>query len=73
MIKLIDNFKFCPRCQKKLRKIGDGLIDCPYCGFHYYLKPAVTNALILENSQGEILLTKRKHLPKKKFVQFYGT
>jgi len=67
MIKQIDNFKFCPRCQKPLAKIGDGLINCQNCDFHFYLKPSLTTALILENSKKEILLTKRRYPPKKNY------
>ena len=69
---LADYFKYCPRCRKAINKINNGLVNCPSCGFHFYLKPALTTALILENSKGEILLTKRKYLPKKNYWDLPG-
>lgn len=69
---LADYFQFCPRCKNKIKKINPGLIDCQFCGFHFYLKPALTTALILENDKGEILLTKRKHPPKKNYWDLPG-
>lgn len=62
---MISKFRFCPNCKKPLKKLTNRLIDCTNCEFHFYLSPASTNALILENQKGEILLTKRKFLPKK--------
>lgn len=67
-----NTFKFCPKCKNKLDYKSNRLIDCTSCGFHYYLKPALTTALILENLKGEILLTKRKHPPKKNFWDLPG-
>lgn len=69
---LADYFKYCPACKKLINKINGGLIDCPTCGFHFYLKPALTTALILENSRREILLTKRKYSPKKNYWDLPG-
>ena len=66
------NFKYCPNCKQQLKKIVNGLIDCSRCHFHFYLKPALTTALILKNSKGEILLTQRKHLPKKNYWDLPG-
>jgi len=53
-------FKFCPRCRKKLRHLSERLLDCPFCGFHFYLNPSLTNAVIFENKKKELLLVKRK-------------
>jgi len=72
MRKQIDHFRFCPECKNMLRHIGEGLIDCPSCGFHFYLKPSLTTALILENSKGEIFLSKRKNPPKKNYWDLPG-
>ncbi len=58
-------FTFCPSCQSKLTHVTNRLLNCNRCGFHFYLNPAITNALILENKKGEILLVKRKYPPKK--------
>lgn len=62
---MISKFRFCPACKNSVTSPAERLINCDNCGFHLYLSPASTNALILENSKGEILLTKRKHAPKK--------
>lgn len=64
---MISKFRYCPNCKNPLEKIGDRIINCKNCGFHFYFNPASTNALILENNKGEILLTKRKFPPKKGF------
>ncbi len=65
-------FSFCPKCGRPLVSGRERLIDCKKCGFHLYLSPASTNALILENERGEILLTKRKLKPKKGFWDLPG-
>ncbi|MFN4212614.1 MAG: NUDIX hydrolase [Microgenomates group bacterium] len=69
---MISKFKFCPNCKGKLKKIGLRLLDCQSCGFHFYLNPCPTNALIIENNKGEILLVKRKLPPKKNFWDLPG-
>lgn len=71
-MKPISAFQFCPRCQKPLKKISSRLVDCQSCGFHYYFAPAITNAAIIENKKGEILLVKRKFSPKKGFWDLPG-
>src|SRR4030042_3445554 len=62
-----NTFKFCPKCKNKLKQSfnlpAGRLVDCSSCGFHFYINPAVTNAVILENERGEILLVKRKSKP----------
>lgn len=71
-MKLISAFKFCPSCKTPLKKLNNRLVDCQRCGFHYYFNPAVTNAAIIENEKGEILLVKRKFPPKKGFWDLPG-
>jgi len=71
-MKVVNAFKFCPRCQKPLKKTSNRLIDCLSCGFHFYFAPAVTNAAIIENKKGEILLVQRKNHPKKGFWDLPG-
>ena len=62
---MVNKFKYCPNCKTKLQKINNRLIDCLKCGFHFYLNPVPTNALIIENKRGEIILVKRKINPQK--------
>lgn len=66
-----DTYKFCPRCGNKLEPSKESL-QCISCGFHFYLNPAPTNAIILENDKKEILLVKRKFEPKKGFWDTAG-
>ena len=64
-------FKYCPNCKANI-KMSNRLIDCTLCGFHFYISPAPTNGLILENEKGEILLVKRKVSPKKGYWDIPG-
>lgn len=65
-------FQYCPNCKGKLKITNQKILDCPACGFHFYLNPVPTTAIILENKNGEILFTKRKFLPKKGFWDLPG-
>lgn len=58
-------FKFCPKCKGNLKEENKSLLICKKCGFHFYLNPKPTTALILENDKREILLTNRKINPQK--------
>ncbi len=58
-------FRFCPHCSHKITQSYNRLIDCTYCGFHYYFAPALANGVFIKNEKGEILLAKRKNDPKK--------
>ena len=75
---MIDKFKYCPNCKAKIKlsnrpaSPAGRLIDCTFCGFHFYINPAPTNGLILENEKGEILLVKRKYPPKKGYWDIPG-
>lgn len=65
-------YKFCPKCGNPANKKLPNLLICTNCGYNYYLNPAPTNAIILENELGEILLVKRKFEPKKGFLDLPG-
>jgi ADP-ribose pyrophosphatase YjhB (NUDIX family) len=58
-------FQYCPTCKEKLKITNQKILDCSACGFHFYLNPVPTTAIILENKNGQILFGKRKFLPKK--------
>lgn len=68
---MINKFKYCPNCKANI-KVYNRLIDCTSCGFHFYFNPSPTNGLILENEKGEVLLVKRKYLPKKGYWDIPG-
>ena len=65
-------YKFCPKCGSEAEKKAGNLLVCPSCSFNFYINPSPTNAVILENSQGEILLVKRKFEPKKGYLDLPG-
>lgn len=55
----------CLKCGYLMNKQDRNLFICPQCDFHYYENPRPTDAVIMENKKGEILLVKRAHPPKK--------
>lgn len=65
-------FRYCPNCSKPINQKGRKSIECASCGFTFYFSPASTNALIIENDKGEILLTKRKFEPRKGYWDLPG-
>lgn len=67
-----ENIKFCPRCKGNLERKSERLLTCNLCGFDYYIDPQPTNAAILTNKKGEILLVKRKLDPKKGYWDLPG-
>ncbi len=58
-------FKFCPFCKGKFLEKGPNLLECESCGFKFYINPKPTTAVVLENSEGKILLVKRNSEPYK--------
>lgn len=64
-------FQRCPSCGDEL-SIRKDLITCTRCKFHLYNNPRPTNGVIFENDKREILLVKRKFLPKKGFWDIPG-
>ncbi|MBI2641547.1 NUDIX domain-containing protein [Candidatus Roizmanbacteria bacterium] len=66
------SYQFCPKCTKKLTKRSPSLYVCKNCGFHLYENPRPTNAVILENENGEILFIKREFPPKKNYWDLPG-
>ena len=58
------DFVYCPQCATPFEK-KDEYLFCPECKLQYYINPKPTNAVLLKNSHGKILLVKRKHDPGK--------
>lgn len=56
---------FCPYCGTKYEKIKTNPHLCGYCHREYYINPHPCNAVIAENSKGEILFVRRRDEPKK--------
>ncbi len=61
--RVMEEFKFCPKCAGKLEKKRFNMLKCKACCFEWYQNPIPCNAAILENEKGEILLIKRKWPP----------
>lgn len=68
----MDIYRFCPKCGSRAERKLPNLLICPNCGYDFYINPASTNAVILENSKGEILIVKRKFEPKKGYLDLPG-
>src|SRR5688500_6478317 len=65
-------YKFCPKCGSEAQRKLSNLLVCKNCDYNFYLNPASTHAIILENSKGEILLVKRKFEPMKGALDLPG-
>lgn len=65
-------FQYCPVCKTELKKPETNLVVCPTGDFSYYFNPSPCNGIILKNSQGEVLLVKRKFEPQKGCWDFTG-
>lgn len=68
----MNEYNFCPKCGGKTEQKLHNLLICKVCGYNFYINPAPTSAVILENSKGEILLVKRKFEPKKGMLDLPG-
>lgn len=62
----------CLQCGHLTKKVHANVHICTNCNFHYYENPRPTNAVILENEKGEILLVKRARPPKKDYWDLPG-
>ncbi len=65
-------YQFCPKCGSDTERKLPNLLVCKNCTYNYYLNPAPTSGLIIENSKGEIMLVKRALEPKKGFLDIAG-
>jgi NAD+ diphosphatase len=65
-------YQFCPKCGSKAERKLPNLLICSKCSYNFYLNPSPTNAIIIENASGEILIAKRKFDPKKGFLDLPG-
>lgn len=66
------HFNFCPRCKGEVEQVKEFELVCKNCSFHIYLNPIPCNALIIENSRGEILLIIRRYDPGKGMLDLPG-
>lgn len=66
------DFSFCPKCAGPFEKKDKNLLLCEKCGLRYYVNPHPCNAVIIENTQHEIMLIERKIDPKKGMLDLPG-
>jgi mutator protein MutT len=66
-------FKYCPKCgSSEFHFDGDRSFKCAHCKFHFYINSSAAVAVIIENPNGEILLTIRAHNPNKGYLDLPG-
>jgi len=65
---LAEYFHHCPKCgSTALKSQKAKSFDCPACGFHFYLNPAVASAALIlsDHRPGDILFVRRAKDPGK--------
>ena len=60
-----DAFKFCPKCGGELISQEGNFLICQKCDFHVFINASTCAGAIIENENGEVLLTVRAHEPGK--------
>jgi mutator protein MutT len=62
----VNVLKFCPRCgSPNFPATGSRSFQCADCSFNYYVNASAAVAVLLFNSEGELLLTRRAIEPHK--------
>ena len=57
-------FKFCPRCgSAKFIPASTKEMHCTTCGFRYFVNPAAAVAALIIDTNGQLLLTRRRNAP----------
>lgn len=65
--------KHCPSCGGVNYSFdGEKLFTCGDCSFIYYINPATAVAVIIESPDGKIVITRRKHEPRKGYLDLPG-
>lgn len=66
-------FRYCPKCgSKDFSFNGEKVFSCLTCGLEYYMNPAPAVAVILQYTDGHIILAHRKHEPRKGMLDLPG-
>lgn len=66
-------FKFCPKCgSDHFNFEGERSFLCGKCGFHFFINSSAAVAAIIENEDGELLLTIRAFDPNKGMLDLPG-
>lgn len=67
-----DAYKYCLKCGGNLVPEEGNFLTCEKCGFHVFINSSACVGAIIENENGEILLTIRGHEPGKGEVDIPG-
>ncbi len=60
--RLLDGWRFCPRCASELEFVQIGDLPrprCPACGYTFFRNPGVGAACVVFDTEGRVLLVKR--------------
>lgn len=69
----INFLRFCPHCGcEQFSALSTKEFACARCGFHFFTNSAAAVAIIIENAQGEIMLTRRARDPWKGMLDLPG-
>lgn len=68
----IEAFSYCPCCAHTLSKESSVLLQCPQCSFRFYQSPKPAVAVLIKNSKGELLLSRRNIEPHKGTLELPG-
>lgn len=61
---LTHQFHHCPRCgSEALKRLDDRGMECPDCGFRFYINPGIATGALIANEQGALLLIRRAKDP----------
>lgn len=65
-------YKFCSKCGGKFVHRGGNHLKCQDCDYSYFVNQAPTDGVIIFNSEGKVIMAKRKFEPKKGTWQSIG-
>ncbi len=66
-------FKYCPKCgSKKFNFEGERSFLCSDCGFHYFINSSAAVAGLIQNKEGDLMLTIRAFNPNKGMLDLPG-
>ncbi len=66
-------FKFCPKCgSQEFNFEGERSFLCAHCGFHYFINSSAAVAGLIQNKNGDLMLTIRAFNPNKGMLDLPG-
>jgi mutator protein MutT len=66
-------FRFCPRCgSPEFEPDSSKSFNCKKCGFRYFINPVAAVTALIFDTEGRILLTRRRHAPAEGMLDLPG-